>query len=111
LRAGLVARAEQWPWGSLHKRDPGCVHHPGAAELLDEWPVDRPADWIEWVNRAESPQELAAMRHCIRRERPYGDEPWARAVAQRLGCEQSLRPKGRPKNQLKATEPEAVNGK
>jgi putative transposase len=100
LRAGLVARAEQWPWCSLHKRDRSCKHKPGAAELLDAWPVRARRKWVDWVNEAESPAELAALRNCIRRERPYGDEPWARAIAERLGSQQSLRPRGRPKAEV-----------
>ena len=97
LRAGLVARAEQWPWGSLHKREPACTHRPGAAELLDAWPVGLPPDWAERVNRPESTAELEAVRNCLRRERPYGDPAWTATIAARIGSEQSLRPRGRPK--------------
>jgi putative transposase len=103
VRAGLVDRAEQWPWGSLCKRDPACTHKPGADQLLDAWPVHRRRGWIDWVNQPESPEELAAVRTCVRRERPYGDEPWARAVAQRLGSVQSLQPPGRPKTVIRSS--------
>ncbi len=59
LRAGLVPRAERWPWSSL-----GLRHtQPADAErLLSRWPVPRPPDWLEWVNRAETPAELEAAR-------------------------------------------------
>ena len=48
LRAGLVRRAEDWPWSSLHARlNPSS---PGARLVrLHPWPVERPSDWVEWV--------------------------------------------------------------
>ncbi len=101
LRAGLVKRAQNWPWGSLHKRDPHCTHEPGAAELLDEWPVPRPRNWLARVQDAQSPAELEALRNCLKRERPYGDEAWAKRIAARVGSEQSLRPRGRPQSSKK----------
>lgn len=56
VRARLVERAELWPWCSLSKRlaanggEPPApptedeVVSPGAADLLDEWPVPEPRD-------------------------------------------------------------------
>jgi len=99
LRAKLVKRAQEWPWSSLHKRDRSCKHKPGRAELLDEWPVDRPRAWVKWVSQPESEAELEALRNCVRRERPYGDDTWAKKIAAKLGSEQSLRPRGRPRRQ------------
>jgi putative transposase len=111
LRAGLVKRAEQWHWGSLHKRDRGCRHKPGKTELLDEWPVGRPRDWGKWVNQPESEAELAALRNCVRRERPYGPDTWAKKIAAKLGSEQSLRPRGRPRTGQDHAGMPAANGK
>ena len=112
LRANLVERAEQWPWCSLSKRlaaraagsagTAGAVGSvpalavPGAAELLDGWPVLEPPDWVEWVNQAETAAELGALQLCLRRGRPYGDDAWAARTAGLLGLEASLRPTGRP---------------
>jgi putative transposase len=48
LRAGLVERAEAWPWVSLHTSGPA----PGV-NLLDDGPVRRPRRWLEIVNRSE----------------------------------------------------------
>lgn len=44
-RAGLVKRAEDWPWSSLtcHGPDPDI-------NLLVPWPVRRPVDWLDRVN-------------------------------------------------------------
>lgn len=96
LRAGLVAAAEGWRWGSLWARE----HEPAATPWLMPWadcPVKRPARWVEWVNRPQTADEEAAIAESIRRGRPYGSPGWRDAVAVRLGLESSLRPRGRPR--------------
>jgi hypothetical protein len=40
---------------------------------------------------------VEALRECIRRRRPYGDEVWADRAATHLGLEASRRPRGRPR--------------
>jgi putative transposase len=96
LRANLVSRAEAWPWSSLGQASPA------GPIPLSAWPVPGPADrhrdlWIEWVNRPQTEGELASVRASANRGRPYGDEAWAKQVAQRLGLGATLRPRGRPK--------------
>ena len=94
LRAGLVDKAEAWPWGSLWQR---LYEGQGMADgLLAPWPVDRPRDWLNLVNEAESQAELVALRHAVARGRPYGEETWVSQVAERLGLASALRPRGRP---------------
>jgi len=41
----------------------------------------RPADWVQIVNRPQTAEELAALRRCVQRGRPYGSEPWVRRLA------------------------------
>src|SRR5439155_2965442 len=67
LRAGLVGRAEDWPWSSLHPRRPG-----GLFPALDAGPVPRPADWAAYVNAPQTEAELAALRRCAERGTPFG---------------------------------------
>lgn len=65
LRAGLVDRAEHWPWGGLalkKSRD--------GRNLLSSWPVPRPADWLDRVNRQQSEASLKEIRKAIARGRP-----------------------------------------
>jgi putative transposase len=66
-------------------------------KLLDDWPVERPADWVQFVNEAAAQGELSMLRENVLRSRPLGDEPWVAAMAKRLGLEFTLRPRGRPK--------------
>jgi putative transposase len=96
LRAGLVGRAQDWPWSSLHARlNPGSA----AARLvrLASWPVEEPADWVSSVNEPQTAKELDALRTSVRRGRPFGDERWQRETAATLGLEASLHPPGRPR--------------
>jgi len=96
LRAGLVRRAEDWPWSSLACRLAG-----GAVALrrLHPWPVAVAADWVRTVNEVQTAAELAALRLSVARGRPFGSEVWVQAVVQRLGLQSSIRPRGRPRKQ------------
>lgn len=98
LRAGLVERAEDWQWSSLWSH----LHTSRAQTLLSPWPVRRSPDWAEHVNAAQTEGELEAIRRCIKRGSPFGDQDWTKQTAIRLGLESTLKPRGRPqKNQVK----------
>jgi putative transposase len=55
LRAGLVPRAEAWPWSS-------AVLRTELSPLLDPLPCPLPGDWIDLVNEHQSSEELAPIR-------------------------------------------------
>jgi putative transposase len=92
LRANLVGRAEDWPWSSA-----AALAGEKRAALLHHGPIPRNKDWLDWVNQPQSESELAALRKCIERGMPYGNESWQHATAERLGLEASLHPRGRPR--------------
>jgi putative transposase len=92
LRAGLVRRAEAWAWSSLRLRTRGQV-----PPWLSAWPQGVPEGWVEHVNSVETEAELAALRRCVGRGVPWGDEAWQQQAVQRLGLEATLRPRGRPR--------------
>jgi putative transposase len=94
LRANLVLRAEQWRWSSL-----GCgVPNSSGKPLLASWPLPRPADWIMLVNQPQSDHELEALRRCVTRGCPFGDNNWVTTTARLLALESTLRSRGRPRN-------------
>jgi putative transposase len=97
LRAGLVERAEAWPWCSLSRRRQAKADD--AALLLppDHWPVEPPRNWVAMVNDVESSEELEALRKSVHRGAPYGHANWQRRTASRLRLESCLRPRGRPR--------------
>ncbi|MEO0476038.1 MAG: transposase [Planctomycetota bacterium] len=92
LRAKLVERAEDWLWSSLHARRKG----PEDVRLA-EWPVQGgvPRQWLRTVNAALTQKELDAMRRCVKRGRPLGEERWVEQTAAKMGL--SLRGPGRPR--------------
>jgi putative transposase len=93
LRAGLVSRAEEWPWSSLFQRE--GQHRP---IVLSEWPLPRPASWLELVHaEGREVSEIEEIRTAIRRSSPLGPEVWRKMVAERLKTQRSIRPLGRPK--------------
>ena len=95
LRANLVRRAEDWRWSSLKSRRDG-----GA--LISEIPqAYRPRDWIRYVNQPQTSAELEALRRSVARGAPFGSREWSMRTAKRLGLEQSLRPRGRPRKGAK----------
>ena len=90
-RAGLVTRAEDWPWGSLQLR-----LHGQRLPLLAEWPLSEPPGWSEWVNAPQTEAELVAIRRSLLRNSPFGDTMWVEQAAERLGLQSTLHPRGRP---------------
>ncbi len=58
------------------------------------WPLPRPRRWVQWVNEPQTEAELAALRHCIRRGCPFGDESWTENTVRELGLESTVRPRG-----------------
>jgi putative transposase len=98
LRAGLVSRAEAWRWSSL-----GQVEGEEENPVLASWPVSRPRGWTKHVNETQTEAEMQAIRECVIRGRPLGDESWTQKTARRLGLESTLRPRGRPVKKGKLT--------
>ena len=99
LRAKLARRAEEWPWSSPAQRagKQGIDDPP----KLSAWPVVRPRNWLDWVNRPQTKAELEAVRLSVSRGQPFGDESWQRRTAERLGLEFTLNPRGRPRKAKK----------
>jgi putative transposase len=94
LRANLVERAEDWPWGSLFRAKIGSLK---IQPQLTAWPLARPQDWIEYVNTPLSDNELAALRRCVIRGNPFGEPQWCNQMVRRLGLQSTLRAQGRPR--------------
>jgi len=96
VRAKLVKRAEDWPWGSLWvRRNAGATSKP----VLSAWPVDAPRNWVAEVNRELGEEAMTRLRTCIARGMPLGGETWRRRVAERLQLDLTLRPRGRPRKE------------
>jgi putative transposase len=99
LRAQLCRHAEQWRWSGLWLRINGTDQE---KRLLVDWPQGLTGTgprWLEWVNTPEPEAELARLRLCTQRGRPFGTAAWVQSAAKRL--HHTLRPRGRPKKTKK----------
>jgi putative transposase len=92
LRANLVERAEDWRWGSLAWRSARIP-----PLVLSAAPISLPSYWRHLVNEPQTAAELAEIRRCVNRQRPFGDDIWVQERAKDFGMEQSLAPFGRPR--------------
>lgn len=92
LRANLVARAEDWRWGSLSERL--CARR---RALLDESPCALPRNWCAEVNAVESEPALKSVRRSVATGRPFGSEAWIRSTETTFGVHFPLRERGRPR--------------
>jgi putative transposase len=83
LRARIVERAEDWPWGSLRWR---MSDSPVLA--LTTAPIELPSYWTGFVNQPQTAAELEAIRECVNGQQPFGDPGWIDGlskVGSRLG--------------------------
>ncbi|MCC7408341.1 MAG: transposase [Phycisphaeraceae bacterium] len=93
VRAGLVKRAEDWPYSSLWAGD--C---PAECRVtLDAPPVPRPSNWRTLVNRPLPPSDLEPLQISVNRGRPYGGDRWISSAAKTMNLASTLRGPGRPR--------------
>jgi hypothetical protein len=71
-------------------------------DLLGDWPIDRPRNWIELVNRPQTQSELEAIQTAGKRGRPLGSDTWVQGVARRYGLQATLQDRGRQTGWRKA---------
>lgn len=94
LRAGLVANAEEWRWGSLGMR----IFAPrSASEILVPWPVEMPINYLEEVNRPIPKAFIEQIRGSVVRGRPLGNETWVAGKVGQYGLECTIREPHRPR--------------
>ena len=93
VRAQFTPLAEDWLWGSAHARQQPLGECRWLA-IPDDPAL--PRTWRSSVNRPETEAEVKALRTCIHRGLPFGDDRRVKSSVVRLGLECSTRPRGRP---------------
>jgi putative transposase len=94
LRAGMVARAEDYRWSSaaahcgwrgdrVLTRDPAWTHA-----------IEAVGDWSRWLAGGNGDAEDDDLRESTRQNRPCGSEPFVRALTSVAGRDLELRPQG-----------------
>ena len=96
LRAGLVQKVQDWRWSSLWLRENGNEIQ---KSLLNDWPVEKPIEYLEWLNTLQKDEEekLEKIRYSINRSKPFGNDNWVIKIAEKLGLVSTLKSRGRPK--------------
>lgn len=80
VRAGLVKRAVDWPWSSVH------AHLSGDDDLVTVKPVlDRIPDFDALLESAEDEEQTRRLHKAETIGRPLGGEAWLDEIEARLG--------------------------
>jgi len=94
LRANLVKKAEDWKWSSLWRRERGNSKQ---KDILNEWPIDIPSEYVKLVNIPQTDVELESLRYSVNKGKPYGSDDWVDETIDKFNLESTLRGRGRPK--------------
>ncbi len=94
-RAKLVAKSEDWQWGSLHRRFAGTIEH---KKLLYPWIVVQPRGYLADINRPLHKHLLDDLRTSVIKGSPLGGDAWRQGIIKSLNLEYTTRSVGRPKN-------------
>jgi len=96
LRATLCERAEDWKFGSLRRRVHGGSD---SLRILSNRPIPRPRQWTALVNRPQTDSTVTAIRRCVRKGTPYGNDAFVGQSVIPLQLKHTLRPRGRPRKE------------
>ena len=79
LRADLVSKAQDWVWSSL-----GQYFAPVAKLPIISGGLTQQLSWCDHVNQPQSESEIASIRDCLAKGKPYGDPAWTKDASVRL---------------------------
>ena len=103
VRAGLVTRAEAWPYSSAGAHAAGRDASGGAAWVEGEWLRERTAGWAcTWGEYLTGPDEAALGPRLRRHEntgRPLGEKPFLERLGALLGRNLLPSKGGRPRKE------------
>lgn len=97
LRVNLVKQSEEWGYGSSWTREQKQATPEWLATLKNP---ELPRNWRAPVNKPQTGAELSALRKCLTRGTPFGNDNWTSNTAKRLSLESTTRPRGRPRKPL-----------
>ena len=97
VRAGLVAKAEDYPWSSARVH---CGIETSAVLPVGTPPGLEVSDWSAWLAEAEQPTWMEALRKYTWSGLPFGTPGFVRALERQTGLFLGRRPVGRPRRKI-----------
>ncbi len=101
LRAGLVKRAEEYPWSSYRVHASGepdeLIDPLITYEQLSPYPKIRQRQWAKKVHDPLDEATLEQVRRSNLTGLPFGNETWVNRLATKLQLNLTIRPRGRPR--------------
>jgi putative transposase len=96
VRAGLVAKAENWEWSSASAH---CgTARPNAYLAMESWQTRWPVcEWRAFLAAGEAESELAAIRNCTYTGRPLGTKEFIRSLERETNRSLTVQKRGRPR--------------
>ena len=94
VRAGMVARAENYRWSSAAAH---CGWRDDRVLTRDpDWvrAIDSAGDWAQWLAASDADAEWDDLRESTRQNRPCGSETFVQALASGAGRDLRRRPQG-----------------
>jgi putative transposase len=98
VEAGLVARAQDYPWSSARahcesSQDPLLSQVATWTRMFESV-----GNWASWLGQADDPTEIDAIRTSTLRGMPCGSRQFVESLETRSGHSFSRRPRGRPRS-------------
>ena len=104
LRAAIVSDAGTYRWSSFPAhgaaRSDGLLSRCVAYEQLSPYLAVRQRRWNAYMHQTPDADELAAIRRSVERSLPFGDPAWVARLSEKLDLDLTIRPRGRPRNQV-----------
>ncbi len=100
VRAGLVRKAERYPWSSAAAH---CgVRKDRILTPKRQWWKQFQAveDWSAWLAEGDDPEKLMVIRRNINKGLPCGSESFLKKLEKQVGQMLHYRPQGRPKSRI-----------
>jgi putative transposase len=104
VRAGLVKRAEDWPFSSAAAHVSGQadpVADPGAPGWLTDAIARWTCTWRQYLARPDEKLLVAGMHRCESTGRPLGEKPFLQRLSKALGLALVPKSPGRPRKDKK----------
>lgn len=94
LRSNFVKKAENWNFSSLYRRT-FPEKFKLCKRIISDWPIEVPKDYVSFVNKPQTDEEISKIRYSVNRGKPFGGQDWTNKIVKAFGLESTIRGRGR----------------